>query len=214
MNRILCLLLTALVLFQLPLIAEAADLPDDCSIEVVVKYNGKYIDDGELTAVRVGYVDRSEAVFKRITDHKTVTDIGKQKAVSAMIEYYNDNKSKLDTMTVDVSEGIALFEDIPTGLYLIYQHDAADGYNNLAPFLVTVPYTVDGEPVYDVTVSAKPELKREPKKPTTPSRVTVTKLPQTGQLTWPVPVLAISGMSLFVLGWWLCFGRRKDSYET
>ena len=39
------------------------------------------------------------------------------------------------------------------------------------------------------------------------------KLPQTGQLTWPIPWMAASGMLLFALGWWLCFGQRKDSYE-
>lgn len=39
------------------------------------------------------------------------------------------------------------------------------------------------------------------------------KLPQTGQLTWPIPWLASSGMVLFAFGWWLFFGHRKDSHE-
>lgn len=39
------------------------------------------------------------------------------------------------------------------------------------------------------------------------------KLPQTGQLTWPIPLLTVIGMVLFSLGWWLCFGNRKDPYE-
>jgi len=37
------------------------------------------------------------------------------------------------------------------------------------------------------------------------------KLPQTGQLTWPIPVLTVAGMVLFALGWWLCFDNRKGS---
>ena len=45
--------------------------------------------------------------------------------------------------------------------------------------------------------------------PTTPP----TKLPQTGQLNWPVPVLVVLGLALFSLGWGLRFGRRKDSHE-
>lgn len=38
------------------------------------------------------------------------------------------------------------------------------------------------------------------------------KLPQTGQLNWPVPVMAAAGLTLFAVGWVLCFGRRKESY--
>ena len=37
------------------------------------------------------------------------------------------------------------------------------------------------------------------------------RLPQTGQLTWPIPVMVVAGLTLFALGWWLCFGSRKDS---
>ena len=48
---------------------------------------------------------------------------------------------------------------------------------------------------------------------TSSSGSTGNKLPQTGQLTWPIPWLAASGMLLFALGWWLCFGSRKDSDE-
>jgi len=218
MKRIICLLLSAIVIFSLIPGVSAAE--NGCSIEVLVKYNGSNINGGKLKAVRVGYVDETDRVFRRLTDHKEIENIGTQKAVSAMVEYYNDNKKDLKVITVDVSKGKALFDELYTGLYLIFQHDAAAGYNNLAPFLVTVPYTVDGEEIYDVTVESKSELKREPKKPSSGGgggggggHRPGNKLPQTGQLTWPIPVLAVSGMTMFAIGWWLCFGRRKDSYE-
>jgi hypothetical protein len=35
------------------------------------------------------------------------------------------------------------------------------------------------------------------------------KLPQTGLLQWPIPVMAGLGILLFSLGWWKRFGRRK-----
>lgn len=35
-------------------------------------------------------------------------------------------------------------------------------------------------------------------------------LPQTGQLNWPVPVLAILGMGMFFFGWMLRYGRKKQ----
>lgn len=38
------------------------------------------------------------------------------------------------------------------------------------------------------------------------------KLPQTGQLTWPIPILLVGGGILFLTGCLLCSGRRKDDY--
>ena len=51
-----------------------------------------------------------------------------------------------------------------------------------------------------------------PKPPgsTPPGKTPPPKLPQTGQLTWPIPVMVVMGLTLFALGWWLCFGNRKD----
>ena len=216
MKQIFCLLLTVLVLFTVVPAAFAYDGNRDCSIEVVVKYNGTAIDGGKLKAVRVGYVDDTNWVFRKVTDHKEIAGIGTHGAVNTMVTYFNAHKDVLKPVTVEITDGVALFEDLAVGLYLIFQEDAASGYNNLAPFLVTLPYTTeDGTYVYDVTVHSKTELCRhQPKKPTTTTTTTGTKLPQTGQLTWPIPWLASSGMVLFILGWWLCFGRRNDMYEN
>lgn len=44
--------------------------------------------------------------------------------------------------------------------------------------------------------------------------VTITntsKLPQTGQLNWPIPVLICAGLALFVVGWLLVFYRKKKN---
>ena len=115
-------------------------------------------------------------------------------------------------------EGVYYFTDLKAGLYVVTQTKAAKGYSDMSPFLVSIPYMEDGEYVYKVTANVKTELKQEIKPTTPPSgskRPTYgNKLPQTGQLTWPIPWLASSGMVLFALGWWLCFGRRKDSYEN
>lgn len=54
--------------------------------------------------------------------------------------------------------------------------------------------------------STEPEETTGPSEPTEPD---VPRLPQTGQLNWPIPVMAVLGMGLFAYGWALCF-RRKD----
>ena len=42
-----------------------------------------------------------------------------------------------------------------------------------------------------------------PVMPGRPGNPVMSGLPQTGQLNWPVPVMAISGMVLFAFGWWM-----------
>jgi LPXTG-motif cell wall-anchored protein len=37
-------------------------------------------------------------------------------------------------------------------------------------------------------------------------------LPQTGQLNWPIPAMAIAGAVLLVLGWILLAGRKRAGH--
>ena len=111
-----------------------------------------------------------------------------------------------DPVTVD-KDGNATFSDLTFGLYLVVQKTAASGYGKTAPFLVSVPYLYADEYQYDVTSQPKTDLKREvPTKPTSPTTKPTTssgggkKLPQTGQLWWPVPVLACAGLGCIAVG--------------
>ncbi|MBE6967137.1 MAG: LPXTG cell wall anchor domain-containing protein [Ruminococcaceae bacterium] len=38
-------------------------------------------------------------------------------------------------------------------------------------------------------------------------------MPQTGQLNWPVPVMAIIGATLFITGWVLCLRKKRIKDE-
>lgn len=53
-----------------------------------------------------------------------------------------------------------------------------------------------------------PDTPSNPDKPTNPNKPDVPKLPQTGQLNWPVPVLAAGGLCLLLLGRVLRGGKR------
>ena len=124
-------------------------------------------------------------------------------------------------------DGNATFSDLTFGLYLVVQKTAASGYGKTAPFLVSVPYLYTDEYQYDVTSQPKTDLEREvptkptgpttkptkptdpttkPTKPTGPTTKPTTssgggkKLPQTGQLWWPVPVLACAGLGCIAVG--------------
>ena len=104
-----------------------------------------------------------------------------------------------DPVTVD-KDGNATFSDLTFGLYLVVQKTAAPGYGKTAPFLVSVPYLYADEYQYDVTSQPKTDLEREVKPTAPPSPGGGKKLPQTGQLWWPVPVLACAGLGCIAVG--------------
>lgn len=236
MRKIITLLLTILILCNLVLSVSAHDVPSAdrlCSIKLVVSYNGKAVSGGTLTATRVADIGENDGnyYFRSLMDGSILLSSEVQNSKTPLEMANNVGKYHLDTWEKTIpSDGIVKFENMKTGLYLIRQQKASPGYYAMAPFLVSLPYMEDGTYCYDVTarVKSEPEPTSPPPtegppesaKPTTPKPNTPAKtekpkrLPQTGQLTWPVPVMASSGMILLITGWWLCFGRRKDANEN
>ena len=131
-----------------------------------------------------------------------------------------------------------LTDSLETGLYLVIGSElTADGliYTPEASLIVLPNRNPDYEWEYNVTMKPKfgtaptpepgipptptPEITPEPTPETTPTPepgITPTPtpgggrpgLPQTGMTWWPVPVLALAGMFLFLIGW-LSY-RRND----
>lgn len=218
-KRIASLVFALLLLCALPLTASAHDMPqdrDDCTIELLVQYQNTPIDSGTLTAILVGYVDEDDGnyFFRQVFTGQRLEDahIQASDTPKEFLDFYNANKSKYDfsRKTVSIKKGVGKFEDLSTGLYLIIQEKACDGYSKLSPCLISVPYLEDGVYQYSVTAKLKTELEREPQ-PTKPSQTPSGKLPQTGQLNWPVPVLALCGLVLFVSGWFLRFRGKREA---
>lgn len=169
-----------------------------------------------------------------------------------------------ESTTVEISDlGAAEFGDLEVGLYLVVQTTAAENYNVINPFLVSVPIQENGSYVYDVDALPKvgtaakktPEPPDTPDTPDTPDKpdeenpntpaapgpnnpdgwvlgangekiylnpeapspdnpnghvMGAHGLPQTGQLNWPIPVLAVTGVVLVAAGIKLKKGTRKD----
>lgn len=132
--------------------------------------------------------------------------------------------------TAAIVNGEALFSDLRPGLYLIVMTKEDETGATVSPFLISLP---DGEGRYEITARPKPEIEPPPApgtvtpEPTTTPEPTATPeptdtpeptgtppvppenvLPYTGQLWWPVPVLAAAGLMLIVLGFWL---RRRGT---
>ena len=220
MKRIVTAMLALSVLLCLPLMAYAHDVPqerDDCSIEVTVRYNGDNVDGGTLTAIKVGYVDQDDGnyFFSQEFTGLKLEDIASPGAAAVQEEFYFNNKDNYSfyTQTQAATDGKAVFSDLSTGLYLIVQAKPADGFSSMYAFLAAVPYLENGEYRYHVTASVKSELEWEPEKAATeptPTEPEDPKLPQTGQLNWPIPIMVVAGLAFFVFGWILCFGKEKE----
>ena len=214
-------LLALLFLLALPLPAAAQPVPDEsrnghCSITVSMTYKGKAVRGGTLALYKVGDVTGDGGNYSFVP----------VKEIQADIPEFGDIESpdlagklcKLESKLTPVTDlpkkvgedGNATFSDLTFGLYLVVQKTAASGYGKTAPFLVSVPYLYADEYQYDVTSQPKTDLEREVKPTAPPSPGGGKKLPQTGQLWWPVPVLACAGLGCIAVG---LFRRREARDE-
>jgi len=204
------------------------DLTMRGSIQITMRSGDTYVPGGNLTLYKVGdiYEDNGNYSFV-LTDSfagsgETLDDIQSAQLADDLARYAERNSITGTNKEIDQNANIA-FTDLDLGLYLLVQEQAAEGYNKVSPFLVSVPMQENGAYVYDVDASPKVELEKvtEPDTPDTPPDTPDTppptnpggKLPQTGQLNWPIPVLVACGLGLFIIGWWMRFGGKKDSYE-
>lgn len=191
------------------------------SITLTLKYKGEPIKDGYFSCIQVADMVQEDAnyYFRQLLEPDVIFR-DTLPSVDDMYQMVYDNPTFFIGHKVSHTNtsGTVKFGGLKPGLYLIIQETASKGYTAAKPFLVSVPYDMDGKYIYDVDATVKAELKpttetvpTEPTKPTSPSG---DKIPQTGQLTWPVPVLALTGMVFFVLGWWMFFSSRKERYDA
>lgn len=224
-----CLCLVALVLLLSVTTAvfaqEVLDLTALGSISITMNHYGVPIPGGQLTMFRVAEVQYVDGAYSYVLTGDfadaavSLEDIESPDLSDALAAYVEANQIEGDTRDVD-ENAFVKYENLELGLYLFIQYTPAEGYNATKPFLVSVPMNIDGEYIYDVDGSPKvdPVTENTQTQPeTTEPQETQPlgpTLPQTGQLNWPVPVLIVSGLILFVLGWSMRSGKKKEYYEA
>lgn len=218
MRKGFMLLLTAVLLLGMCATAFAHDVPDLSrrgTLNIVMRFDGIAVGGGTLTAYRVGEVHEDDGNYSFVPTERfaasgaVLEQVDSAQLAADLAGFASDKK--LEGVTKDIgSDGKVTFESLELGLYLLVQETAASGYSKVAPFLVSVPMMQEGAYIYEVDASPKVELKKAPA--TNPPSNTDSKLPQTGQLNWPVPVMAATGVGLFTCGWTLCFHHRKEKH--
>lgn len=237
LSKIFFAMLMLTVVCLAPSAVCAHDVPEmnrTGTITVKMETNGMAVAGGSLTAYRVGEIreDDGDYSFEAvdgmesfISDNKvgfegvfSEENLGSPELMSALAEFAAEGN--IPAYATEKNEnGRVVFDDTALGLYLIVQTEASDGYKPIPAFLISVPMNEDGIYVYSVNAEGKfemesaptvPDRPQEPEKPNVPTPG-VSILPQTGQLNWPVPLLAGIGLCLLTAGCVLC---RRQKGET
>ena len=224
MARAVAALTMCLVLSMTGMAASAAesemlDLNRKGSLSITFTYDGKPISDGN----KVGIFKVADAVFDDSYGYKFVWN-GEFAAAGAMPENLDAVNGKLAEKLVNIakdkkvplfrnsqeldSNGKVTFSDLDVGLYLVVHTnkiettlaDKSTVTYTINPFLVSVPQNDDGKLNYDVVTKPKVSPYKEttppPKKVVPPPK----RVPQTGQLWWPVMVMGIAGAVFVTFG--------------
>lgn len=235
MKRTMAIFTVAVLLLSLSIFAAASSAPDwsqdgKSSITIHLNLPENLETYGDLCLYRVGSIREDDGNFSFVpagvfaqkwTAYEDL--FSAQLALDLSVHAVEQN---VECVTRNISEaGIAVFTELELGLYLVVQKNPAEGYECIDPFLIGVPNVADGAYVYQIDASPKVQLETvptepttepttEPSEPTDPTEPSPPDLPQTGQLNWPVPVLAVAGMILVLSGALLCTGKRRDRHAA
>ena len=224
-NRILSLLLALAMMFVFVVNVSAAsygavmpDLESKGSLSFNMEFEGKPLTDGRLNAYYVASIAEVEAGRFDFVLRDELAQSGVElntedlydAAQSERLLQYCKNILGNSYLTAPIENGTSVFRDLDTGLYLVWQGeaDATEGYTAMQPFLISIPRLQNGEYVLDVVADPKVPIENETEPPLPPPPPP--NIPPTGQLNWPIPVLAIAGTVIFLWGWILCTGRKEN----
>lgn len=219
-RRLISLLLCALLLTGYVIQAQAVDLSalGSLTVHILETNTKKGIPNAQVTIYQVAYVnaDGFQLTYGFKDSGFNIDVIGDlsaygNKTQAAILNAFVIKNAMKGTTLVTDSSGKVKFSAMPLGLYLVVETKSPADHDPIAPFLITIPQLVADEYVYEV--DAAPKAGTSPYVPTTPPTTPTTPpghLPQTGQLWWPVYLMAGMGTLLILYGW---MRRRKQGNE-
>ena len=187
------------------------------SIRLHLICDGEAVDSGTLTLYRVGKATEGASEYALCPEFEgsgaDLTKLNDPDTAQTLARYAQERKIEGNTQEADEA-GTVRFAPLQTGLYLIAQWENGSGYEPIRPFLVSIPLVIGESIYYDIDASPKvAQTLQTPTEPV-PEDPTAPRLPQTGQLSWPVAFFAILGVMLVVLGWMLRYVKNHEDHET
>lgn len=188
------------------------DLEQDGSITLQIAYQGQPVPGGTITIYRIASITETAEYVPEPGFQNCSMDLTPKNA-EALAVYALEHGIPGESRTPDES-GVVSFLALKPGLYLLVQTTPPEKFLPLKPFFSGIPQLIDGELVYDLI--AHPKCAPVPTETTTPDPTTPTTpdMPQTGQLNWPVPMLAGLGLIFVTMGLFLRSGPRDKRREA
>lgn len=185
--------------------AEELDLNKKGSVKVTLEYEGKPVKDGEMALIQVADLlpENGGISFRYTDDFEGCTiELGDMSSPTLAKDLAAAVPAKAAWVKKNIgADGSIVFPELVPGLYLVRQSKASTGYKAADPFLVLVPTTDGTSWKYDVDSTPKLEISQEETTPPSgPPSNPPGRIPQTGQVNWPIPVLALAGLIMIVLG--------------
>ncbi len=220
LHRIIITICISILLSMFCLPAFAAEWSGTLYLHCSTHVDGErfYIAEDEFSIVRIA---DAEVLMSEGNSHIRYTILPKYKNIDCdwgnlTAEESRAKAKQLTSMVADEEyiasdetdrQGNASFYNLDPAIYLVVRTKVTPQNESyyVDPFLVSVPLLWDGSINYTVTTSPKcgwnPEDSDPPSNPIVPADPSDSKLPQTGQLNWPIPVLIIVGIALVIIGW-------------
>lgn len=204
---LLALAMSVCLFSSVSAVSEPIDLNIRGSLSVTMSCSHGYKCGGNVALYHIATLEWTGTGFKfEYTENFKdcnipLADLSDDLAAEDFNDYVIENEIVVDRNIL--YDGNTVFEDLPLGLYMVVHEDPTEGFTTALPFLVTVPVS-DGDG-WDYTVDASPKVELEHITGAVPPGI-----PQTGQLKWPIPVMAALGVLMFAIGWVLCFRKSKS----
>ena len=177
-KRIVPVVLALLVLLTLPLNAGAAEFDISKTGTIKIQLRDAYEPDtpigGTLVLYRVGTpnADLSFSLTEDFSDSGvSLNDLRASGLAKELADYAAEKRIQGASAWAD-GDGFINYTSVPTGLYLVVQTKAVEGYLAVAPFLVSMPMYDAETGTYIYTVVAAPKVQRPSEDPVS---VTVVK---------------------------------------
>lgn len=215
--RVLATALCLAVVFACPALAVWVDTGRTCSLSLEAK-------EGDVPMAGMTFAIRQVASMDHQGRYALLGDYAASGVELNGLETAGQWKDAGDALAAYTADhaGKAVFTGLAGGVYLVMADTVqVNGLRYaVAPYLLAVlGWAPEGGWLYDVVSLPKCERTPDSDKPdgpdviptvnpVTPGQTPGGKLPQTGQLKWPVPVLAAAGMVLMGVGFAL--NRRRD----